>query len=87
MFRVTVGFSHRGAVEVRVYDVIGGARVSSDHAWFYKKGSGTFQGILYGGGGADVTIETHLLTQGPRHALVDVVTPVLTDVGSCVAGT
>jgi hypothetical protein len=86
MFQVTVGFSHRGAVEVRVYDVIGGGRVDSDHAWFYKKGSGTFQGILGGGGGANVTIETHLLTEGPHHALVDVVTPVSTPAGACVAG-
>jgi hypothetical protein len=85
MFRVTVGFSHRSPVEVRVYDVIGGSYVDSDHAWYYQKGSGTFQGILYGGGGKKVTIETHLLTAGPRHALVDVVTPVSTAVGTCVA--
>ena len=62
MFQVTVNFSHRGAVEVRVYDVIGGVRTDSDHAWYYQKGGATFQGLLWGGGGKKVTIETHLLT-------------------------
>jgi hypothetical protein len=85
MFQVTVNFSHRGAVEVRVYDVIGGALTDSDHAWYYRKGSATFQGLLWGGGGDKVTIETHLLTNGPHHTLVDVVTPTSTNAGSCVA--
>jgi hypothetical protein len=85
MFKVTVGFSHRGDVEVRVYDVIRGVRTDSDHAWYYGNGAGTFQGVLYGGGGAKATIETHLLTKGTNHALVDVVTPRLTSAGTCVA--
>ncbi len=86
MFQVTVNFLHRGAVEVRVYDVINGVRTDSDHAWYYGKGDATFQGVLYGGGGDQVTIETHLLTKGPHHTLVDAVTPTSTPAGSCVAG-
>ena len=85
MFQVTVNFSHRGAVEVRVYDVISGVRTDSDHAWYYQKGGATFQWLLWGGGGKKVTIETHLLTKGPHHTLVDVVTPTSTNAGSCVA--
>ncbi len=85
MFQVSVNFSYRGAVEVRVYDVINGTRSDSDHAWYYGKGDTTFQGILFGGGGDQVTIETHLLVKGPHHTLVDAVTPTSTAAGSCVA--
>jgi len=64
---------------------IGGVRIDSDHAWYYRIGGATFQGLLWGGGGDKVTIEPHLLTKGPHHKLVDVVTPTSTNAGSCVA--
>lgn len=84
-YQVTVTFSHRGRIEARVYDVIGGVRRDSDHAWYRGTGDATFQGTLYGGGGATVTIEAHLLKTGSRHTLVDAVTPVSIDAGTCVA--
>jgi hypothetical protein len=80
-----MNFSHQRKVEARVYDVIGGVRIDSDAAWFSGKGEDTFRGVLYGGGGADVTVEAHLLTHGAHGALVDAVTPVTIDAGTCVA--
>ncbi len=84
-FQVTMTFSHRGPVEARIYDVIGGVRTDSAAAWFQGTGDDSFRGTLYGGQGAAVTIESHLLKRSGHHALVDAVTPVTTDAGTCVA--
>ena len=76
-YAVTVTFTHRGPTEVRVYGLQDGQHLDSDHMWFRGSGTDTFHGAVYA---PTPAVETHLLKQGPQHALVDVVTPVVTTV-------
>lgn len=84
-FHVTVQFTHRGPVDVRILEYTSPTAttgVDSADLWFRGSGADTFVGSLVGGTGRYIRV--HLVKLDHRAgALVDVVPPVLLGPYSC----
>ena len=71
VYQLTVAFTHKGPAELRVYEVVNGSRVDSNHLWFHGSGADTFTGTVTGGApGQEVGFELVVGARGPHHELV-----------------